>query len=178
MSGWLRVGAPLGITINTPFTNNGNLVIDTGTVTINGNYAPSATSALTVTIGGNEPGLQFGQLHVTGNLTIAGYLQMFGDPGFSPDLNDKFVLAYADGTKSGTFQSTSQNPLSTPNGMSYGITYPGKTATVTAKPGANLQVSITAPSSISVGQDITYTDVVSNSGPNPAQVTLKQAPVH
>ena len=56
--------------------------------------------------------------------------------------------------------------------MGYAITYPTKTVLATAKLAADLSVSITAPSSVSVGSDISYSDFVFNSGPNATSVTL------
>jgi uncharacterized repeat protein (TIGR01451 family) len=171
-SGWVTAAVPTGIAINVPFTNNGKLKIDLGNVTVNGNYAPAVNSTLQVKVAGNEPGFQFGHLHVSGTMTIAGNLMLTADPGFSPDLNDTFAIADAGGASPGSFQSTSQSPLSTPNGMGYGVTYPAKTVLLTASLAADLSVSVSAPSSATVGTNITYTDFVLNSGPNPTSVTL------
>ena len=171
-SGWITVNAPFGITIGVPFTNNGSLIVDLGTVTVNGDYAPGANSGLRVRLNGTEPGLQYGRVHATGKLKTNGHLSVVTDPGFLPDLNDAFVIADSDGPASGLFQSFSQSPTATGNGMSYRLTFPGDTVTLTARKSADLSVSISAPSSVPVGSDITYTDFVINTGPNPTSVTL------
>ena len=72
-----------------------------GLLTIQGNYAQSASGTLNIEIGGLAAGSQFDRLNVTGTATLAGTLHIALIDGFVPSLGDSFqIMTYASRTGS------------------------------------------------------------------------------
>ncbi len=74
---------------------------------------PSAAApTLQIELAGTTPGTQYDQLHVTGQLSLGGELQVVTLPGFTPSLGNSFDIMDW-GTLSGKFSELSLPSLST-----------------------------------------------------------------
>jgi T5SS/PEP-CTERM-associated repeat protein len=116
-TGWASAGAPVsGATPGTLFIGSGGIVSGAGRInggvfvgsggkmianpgaalfTINGNYQQADGGTLSVQLGGSTMGTQFGGLNVSGNVTLAGNLQLDFVNGFAPHAGDTFqILEY------------------------------------------------------------------------------------
>lgn len=140
----------------------------TGIINIIGNYTQTAVASLDVDIGGTNAGTQFDQLNVTGTATLNGALIVTTLTGYVPNGGDAFkVVSYA--SRSGSYATI--NYLNTPSYRSYQHSYNVNDLTLLTQaiPVADLSITKTdLPDPVPVGSNLTYTIVVSNSGPDPA----------
>jgi uncharacterized repeat protein (TIGR01451 family) len=80
------------------------------------------------------------------------------------------VLAPANGSFTNIASSTSDTP--DPNPTNNNGTLPGSKVTTTVVPSADVQITVTGPPTVTVGDGFSYTLVVSNGGPSIAVSTL------
>lgn len=73
-----------------------------GTLTIEGNYEQTSTGKLTIETAGLGAG-EFDLLHVTGDATLAGTLEMLFPAGYLPKAGDSWRFLEVEGTLSGEF---------------------------------------------------------------------------
>jgi hypothetical protein len=91
------------------FNNNGTVDLRTGILAIN-NYILGGSPRLNMTLGGINPGAQFGQETFAGSATLGGILSVTLTNGFVPTNGQAFVLAtYPSST--GQFATTQFPPL-------------------------------------------------------------------
>jgi hypothetical protein len=107
-----------------PFNNlNGSLEVDSGTLSLNGSPYSQGTGALTVALGGPNPG-QCGQLEA-GIVALAGPLNVYLTNSFAPAIGSRFqILSCA--SLSGAFSS-----ISAPTNLAVSYTSNGVFLTVT-----------------------------------------------
>eukprot|EP00913_Durusdinium_trenchii_P028451 g26679.t1 len=86
-----------------------------GTLTIDGNYTQGADGTLVLEIGGNAPGAEYDQLVVTGNVQLAGTLEVVFVDGYVPAANETFDFIVA-GSIAGQFDNVMMQGL--PDGTS------------------------------------------------------------
>jgi hypothetical protein len=108
--------------ITGPVTNAGviNLGASPGTLTIIGNYTQGASGTLNVEVGGLAVGSQFDQLSVSGQLVLAGTLNVTLINGFAPNSGDRFPIVTG-GSRSGQF--TIINELEVGNGKRFQVNH-------------------------------------------------------
>jgi T5SS/PEP-CTERM-associated repeat protein len=85
------------------FVNPGGFVspgLSPGTLTINGDYEQPEGGVLVIEVGGTEAG-KFDVLHVTGNATLAGTVDLRFIDGFVPQAGDNVDFVVVDGTITG-----------------------------------------------------------------------------
>jgi hypothetical protein len=96
---------------NVRFNNTRSFALLSGTVEIGGDFVEAPTASLVLAIGGTAPGTGYGQVSVSGQVTLAGALTLEHRNGFRPSPGDRFsVLSFGSG--SGDFVSI--------NGLDYG----------------------------------------------------------
>ncbi|HEX9582062.1 MAG TPA: hypothetical protein VF970_13245, partial [Gemmatimonadales bacterium] len=103
----LRGAGTLDIS-NTTFANSGNTNPGTspGILSITGTFPQDDVAALNIEIGGTAPGntsTDHDQLGVSGDVTLAGTLNVTLLGGFTPSPGDRFVILTFTGTRTGTF---------------------------------------------------------------------------
>ena len=81
-------------------------IVTASTVTFDRSPVTSGSPTLLVELGGTTPGAGYDQLHVTGQLSLAGLLQVVLVPGFMPGSGNSFDLLDW-GSLAGTFSSIS-----------------------------------------------------------------------
>ena len=76
-------------------------------VDLEGRYSLTTSSTLAIEIGGPTPGVEHDRLNSTGDIQLAGTLEIeqidLGEGVFQPELGDAFVIARAAGGLTGTF---------------------------------------------------------------------------
>ena len=87
-------------------TNSGLIDLQTGILSVSGNYTPASSAVLAVKIGGTTAGSQFTRLAVANTASLAGGLQVSLAGGYVPNIGDSFRIITA-GTRTGTFGSVS-----------------------------------------------------------------------
>jgi hypothetical protein len=105
--GLLKKSAGTGtssINSNVTLNNTGTIDIETGTLSLP-SYSESATSKLTIVIGGTTPGTQFGRLVVSDAASFAGTLNVSLANGYVPNIADQFAIVQF-GSKTGNFSAT------------------------------------------------------------------------
>jgi hypothetical protein len=76
----------------------------TGTITVNAAYQQQSIGSLDIELGGTVAGTQYDQLIVNGSASLAGYVSIAEEAGFSPQLGNSFkILQYS--SFSGDFQT-------------------------------------------------------------------------
>ena len=105
---------------------NGNIEIDTGAISLNGNNYVQGTGAFAVKLGGTNSG-QFGQLQCN-NASLSGPLNVSLSGNFTPALGNQFTILSSSGL-SGTFSS-----LNIPQGLSVVYTNNNVVLLVTSVP--------------------------------------------
>jgi uncharacterized repeat protein (TIGR01451 family) len=154
-------------TINGSVSNGGNVSpgFTPGGISINGNYAQTATGILTIELGGLVAGVDFDALTITGTATLGGTLNVSSFGGFTPVSGNSFqILTY--GSRSGDFAA--KNGLNFPTITLQSVA--GAT-TYTLVAGAPVDVAVTkvgAPDPVDLNAALTYTLMVTNNGPNAA----------
>ena len=93
-------------TIGVSFTDYGTVDIQGGFLAASGGYASSSNAVLNCALSGTKPGTNYGQLQVSGSVTLNGNLSVKLANGFIPAVNDSFTVLTA-GTRNGTFASFS-----------------------------------------------------------------------
>jgi hypothetical protein len=106
-------------TVNGDVSNAGQ--VDPGTdgaaglLTIDGNYTQTAAGVLTIAIGGRTAGAEYGQLVVSGSVSLDGTLTVNLVNGFVPQSGDGFAVVTF-GSGSGVFATINgDGPLFTPH---------------------------------------------------------------
>ncbi len=100
----------LGLMGGASFTTAGSLanagVIDLapGTLKVNGNYTQASTRSLDVGVGGTTAGSQFGQLNVTGAVSLGGILNVSVLNGYAPSLGNSYQVS-SFGSVTGSFSA-------------------------------------------------------------------------
>jgi Divergent InlB B-repeat domain len=84
------------------FNNFGTVDIQSGFLGANGGYDSSSNAVLNCALAGTSPGTNYGQLLVSGPVTLSGTLSVNLTNNFVPTTNDSFTVLTA-GTCSGTF---------------------------------------------------------------------------
>jgi len=136
-----------------------------GILNIMGTYTQSATGALNIEIGETD---QFDQLTISGLATLNGTLNISLINGFQPVVDDIFEIITF-GSSGGNF-ATINAPLP---GARFFVTNLGPTSLTVLTQGlaglAELAVTKTdAPDPVMIGQNLTYTITITNSGPDMA----------
>ena len=132
-------------------TNTGGLVspgTSPGVLTIAGNYAQSGGGSLLIELGGSAPGTGYDQLAVSGNVTLAGALNVSVLSGFSPSVPSTYNFLTT-GSRTGTFATF--NYPSSLYGMTLAYATNGATVTITGviqRP--TLSVQLTASNTLLV----------------------------
>ena len=105
-AGTFRKSANTGTTTvsGVSFNNYGLVELQSGILSSFGGYFSASNSLLSSTIGGTNAGTGFGQLQVSGPITVNGGLGVSLTNGFTPVLNDSFAVLTA-GSRSGAFTS-------------------------------------------------------------------------
>jgi hypothetical protein len=85
-----------------PLNNTGTVDLRSGILAANGGFSSSPTSLLRLGLGGVVPGDGHAQLRLTGPIQLAGGLEVELLPGYSPQMNDSFLVVSA-GSRSGAF---------------------------------------------------------------------------
>jgi hypothetical protein len=91
---------------NVAFNNYGTVDIRTGFVVANHGYTSSAGALLNCLLGGTAAGTSYGQLQVSGAVTLNGSVSVALANGYIPATNDSFTLLTA-GSRNGAFASFS-----------------------------------------------------------------------
>jgi hypothetical protein len=84
------------------FTNYSTVDIRSGILAVNGGYTSTSNALLNCALGGKTAGMNYGQLQVSGAVTLNGALSVDLTNRFTPSLNDSFTVLTA-GTRNGTF---------------------------------------------------------------------------
>jgi hypothetical protein len=87
-----------------PFNNYGTVDIRKGIIAALGGCSFGGGALLKCALGGTNAGSGFGQLQVSGTVTLNGGLSVDFLPGFTPAINEAFPLVFA-GTRNGAFTS-------------------------------------------------------------------------
>jgi autotransporter-associated beta strand protein len=99
---FLKTGAGSTSTVSVPFNNNGTVSIQSGVLAAGGGYVSASNAILNCVLGGTTAGINYGQLQVSGAVTLLGTLSVNFAGGYSPKTNDSFTVVTA-GTRNGTF---------------------------------------------------------------------------
>jgi hypothetical protein len=93
-----------------PMVNSGTLKLASGILAMTeGTYQQTSSGTLATVFAGTSPGTGFGQLNVSGAVTLAGTLDVSTSGGFTPPSGKPFaVLAYE--SHSGKFATLSGSP--------------------------------------------------------------------
>jgi hypothetical protein len=103
-----------GVTLTANVTNAGTLTLggtQIASATIAGNYTQTSAGTLDIKLGGASSG-QYDQLHVTGNVSLAGTLNVSLVNGFMPTQGQTFQILTYMGTLAGDFSTENFPPLS------------------------------------------------------------------
>ena len=76
--------------------------IRSGFLAANGGYVSSSNAVLNCALSGTTPGTNYGQLKVSGSVTLNGTLSVNLTNNYIPTTNDSFTVLSA-GTRNGTF---------------------------------------------------------------------------
>ena len=140
-----------------------------GGITITGSFTQGPSGSLEVEVGGYAGGTDFDQLTVGGNAALAGMLDIALINGFLPEIGDAFrVLNYG---AHGTSTFTTVNGLRITIGRAFRPVYAADNLTLFTEqvPVADLDLTITdAPDPVVVEEDVTYTVLLTNQGPDTA----------
>jgi hypothetical protein len=75
------------------FTNSGTLTLDAGSVlTVNGAFTQTGTGVLLIGVHGTAKNFNYGSITSTGQITLAGRLNKYGNPGFIPPVGAAFDI--------------------------------------------------------------------------------------
>jgi hypothetical protein len=106
-AGTLRKSVSTGTTTigdSVPFTNYGLVDIQSGFLAANGGYVSSSNAVLNCALAGTAPGTNYGQLQVSGSVTLKGTLSVNLANNYIPTKNDSFTVVTA-GAQSGGFSN-------------------------------------------------------------------------
>ncbi len=133
-SGALRAG---------PVFNDGLVAsgLSPGVITIDGEYEQTPDGALRIEAAGLEPG-QFDVLHITGNATLAGKLELRFIDGYLPKAGDSFDFLQVGGTIAGAFAQ-----------MTFPNLAPGFDADLSTTPDGKLRLTALADGVLRCGGD-------------------------
>jgi len=113
---------------------NGGIVavgLSPGKLTITGDYEQTAAGRLDVEIGGLTPEVQHDQLEVSGNVTMAGVLNLIFRDRFAPRMGDQFTLLMVGGALS--TDALDVNIVNLAPGFEYDLMLAGGAMTLVAK---------------------------------------------
>ncbi len=107
-AGTFRKSASTGTTTfgGVAFNNYGTVDIQSGVLAASGGYVSSSNAVLNCALAGTVPGTNYGQLQVSGAVTLNGTLSVNLANNYIPTTNDSFTVLSA-GTRNGTFASFS-----------------------------------------------------------------------
>ena len=125
---------PSGTQMDVAFTNAGIVDLQSGNLTITGDYIQTASGSLDLSLGGTAAGSEYCQLAVSGAASLGGALNVVTVDGFEPAVGDSFQILTA-GTVSGKFASTAG--LDIGQGLILGLS--GTSATLTAQSSDDFQ---------------------------------------
>jgi hypothetical protein len=92
-AGTLRKSGGAGTSsIGVPLTNTGTIAVNSGTLSFTDALSLDPAGKLAFQLRGTTPASQYGKLNRSGNLTLAGTLQVTLGPGFMPALGNSFDL--------------------------------------------------------------------------------------
>ncbi|HEX4824477.1 MAG TPA: hypothetical protein VFV19_09195 [Candidatus Polarisedimenticolaceae bacterium] len=156
-------------TFNGTLTNAGGAIapgFSPGTITIAGSLVQTSGS-YAVELGGLTAGTQYDRLDVTsftGDASLGGTLDVTAIGGFTPSLGDAFtVMTYK--SHNGTFSAINAPNLGPT--LTWSVAYNPTAVILSVVPVANPDLAVTigdSPDPVVVGQDLTYTITVTNSG--------------
>jgi uncharacterized repeat protein (TIGR01451 family) len=144
-----------------------------GTLTITGDYVQASDGTLDIQIGGTTPGTQYDRLVVSGNVTLAGILNVSIINGFVPAAGNAFqILSFATRLNSTTFEFP--RGLDRGAGTALAMTYSSiDLQLITNTVQADLAASVSAPPSVASGSAFAYTvNVFNGGGSNATGVTF------
>lgn len=101
--------SPAAVTLFPPggVVNNGRLQLGPGYLTIQGPFQSGSTASFEPAIAGTTAGTQFGQLQVTGALTLGGAVNPMTAPSFTPQGGQSFAVILCQTCGNATFASSS-----------------------------------------------------------------------
>jgi hypothetical protein len=105
-------------TINASVRNNARIDVGgagaAGLLTINGSYTQTASGVLNIAIGGYTAGSDYGQLAVSGAVSLGGTLNVVLINDFTPVAGDAFLIVTSNTSVSGTFATVNADPVFMP----------------------------------------------------------------
>ncbi|MEX2140377.1 MAG: putative Ig domain-containing protein, partial [Pirellulales bacterium] len=152
-----------GGTVDSNVSNVGGTVspgVSPGRLTIDGDYTQESGGTLLIEVGGRTPATGFDQLVVSGAATLAGRLQVDLINGFTPEIDDSFLVL--DGETTGTFSTLDLDRL--PPGRKWEVAINSVTLNVVEDPTDLVLTKTDSVESVNAGQDLTYTITVTNAG--------------
>jgi uncharacterized repeat protein (TIGR01451 family) len=147
----------------------GNISVP-GLFSIIGNYTQTSGGTLTTRINGTTAGTGYGQLSVTGNVSLAGALTVVNPLGYTPNNGDTYNVVTFTGTRTNDFD-TKNFPSPGAGGFlqaSYVSGPPAALAVTAAMQPADISATQAGPAAVSQGQNATIVITVANAGPGPA----------
>jgi hypothetical protein len=162
-TGWLDLesGTLSGFgTINSNVNDSGQVIPaagGAGLLAINGNYTQTASGVLDIDVGGTTAGGQYGQLAVSGAVSLAGTLDVALIDGFQPVQNNAFQILNFD---SATANFGFYNGIVLGNQLSLEPALDSSNLTLTVQP-ALTTTTLTGPATSPLGQSETFTATVS-----------------
>ena len=158
-----------GTVVSSTVTNDGTVDpgLSPGILNITGDYVQTAAGVLNIELAGTTVGTGYDQLNVSGNVTLAGTLNV-NPLAFTPPGGSTYtILTFASRVPAAT-DFTTKNL----NGAAATLT-PGYTPTALVLAAGvaqqtDLSITKTAPATAFHNQNISYTIVVTNNGPDPA----------
>jgi hypothetical protein len=145
-------------------TNAGSISID-GTASLTGNYTQTASGALAIDLNGPAAGSQYDQLKATGNVSLAGALNL--SIGIAPVVGTPFtIISDAGGAITGTFAGLPQGATITAGGATFQISYSAGSVVLTATAAAPAVTGVgenagVAQRSMVTSVQVTFNTVVS-----------------
>ncbi|HEX3621674.1 MAG TPA: choice-of-anchor D domain-containing protein, partial [Acidimicrobiales bacterium] len=153
------------VTIAIPFDNHGTIRVASGILTIQGDYTQPSDATLEVVLAGTTPGVQFGQLEVTGTATLGGTLSVLTAGGFTPSSGQTFQVVTCGTACNGTFATV------TGGTVAYGAQSVVVNGTLAGAPAVTLNPTSVTFASTDVGTtSAVQTVTVQNTGTAPLVV--------
>ena len=108
-------------------------VSSVGLMTVSGDFTQQPSGQLLIDLGGTTPGTQYDQVDVSGNVTLAGGLNVTFINGFVSTAGETFTIIKNDGPNAvnGTFAGLAEGAFLTVGGRQFQISYAGDDLSVT-----------------------------------------------
>lgn len=123
-----------------------------GIITIDGDYTQEADGILEIELAATNPASDFDQLHVSGDATLAGTLNVTLLDGYQPRYGDSFELISAS-TLIGTFDTLSLPSLAA--ALAWDVQYAADSLTISVSGGGVINGTMTYTGTTHTGHDIT-----------------------